>query len=255
VTSLFVEQFDLPASTRDAMALGAAGERAGDVLAGRTVWCAIALPGARRSADALRVHIDGAGPGVAATSLQLSASQPLRELAAHVEEMLAGAPAEGSHRLGPAERDAYARGALDGDDLIGDGVEADDVVVVHDALSALVAQAVRERHAHVVWRFRLAGSSRATRRPALDFLQRFTPGVDAYLMTWFERGHRGDVVERVAAAMPAAGILATKQFPIHSTGGEPRRLAWRMALAEVVRSDRDECVGGTLHARPAVAAR
>jgi hypothetical protein len=127
--------------------------------------------------------------------------------------------------------------------------------VVHDALSALVAEAVRERQAHVVWRFRLAGSSRATRRRALDFLQRFTPGVDAYVMTWFERGHRGEVVERVAAAMPAAGILATKQFPLHFSGEEPRRLAWRMALAEVVRSDREECVGGTLHARPAVAAR
>lgn len=33
------------------------------------------------------------------------------------------------------------------------------------------------------------------------------------------------------------------------------RLAWRMALAEVVRSDRDEAVGGTLHPRPTVAAR
>ena len=255
MTSLFVEQFEMPASAREAIALGAAGQRAGDVLAGRTVWCAIALPAARRSADALRIHIDGAGPDVAATCLQLSATQPLRELAAHVEQTLAGASAEGAHDLGPAERDAYAKGALDGEDLIGDAVQAEDVVVAHDTLSALASQALRERRAHVVWRFRLDGSSGASRRGALGFLQRFTPGVDAYVMSWRERGDRGEVVERVAAAMPAAGILATKQFPLHFSGEELRRLAWRMALAEVVRSDREECVGGTLHARPAVAAR
>ena len=63
----------MPASAREAMALGAAGQRADDVLAGRTVWYAIAPPAARRSADALRVHMDGAGPDVAATCLQLSA--------------------------------------------------------------------------------------------------------------------------------------------------------------------------------------
>ena len=94
--SLFVEQFDKPASTRDAMALGAAAQRAGDVLAGRTIWCAIAMPGARRSADALRTRVDGAGPGVAATSLQLTAAEPLRELAGQLEQMLGGVSMPGS---------------------------------------------------------------------------------------------------------------------------------------------------------------
>jgi hypothetical protein len=255
MTSLFVEQFDMPASAREAMAIGAAWERASEVLAGRTVWCATALPDARRSADALRAGLDGAGPGVAATDLQLSAAEPLRELAGRVERMLAGAWAEGSPELGQAERNECARGAVQGDALIGERVAAEDVVVVHDALGAVVAQAVREHGAHLVWRFRVAGGRGAAGHRAFDFLRCSTPGVDAYVMAWFERGHRGEVVERVAAAMPSAGILATKQFPLRFAGHEPRRLAWTMALAEVVRSDREECVGGTLHPRPSVAAR
>ncbi|HEV7529078.1 MAG TPA: hypothetical protein VGO29_09295 [Solirubrobacteraceae bacterium] len=253
--SLFVEQFDKPASARDAMALGAAAQRAGDVLAGRTIWCVIAMPGARRSADALRARVDGAGPGVAATSLQLTAAEPLRDLARQLEQMLGGVSTQGSSGLGPAEREAYARGALDGDDLLGDGVQAQDVVVVHDALSALVSQAARQRGAHVVWRFRVASRSQPARQDALQFLQRFTPGVDAHVTTWLQRDSHGELVQRVAAALPAAGMLATKQFRTRFTGEQPRRLAWRMVLAEVVRSDRGECVGGTLHPRPSVAAR
>jgi hypothetical protein len=79
--------------------------------------------------------------------------------------------------------------------------------------------------------------------------------VDAYALSWLERGPRGEVVERVVAAMPSSGVVAAKEFPTRFAGDEPRRLAWRMALAEIVRGDRDEHVGGTLHARPTVAAR
>ena len=54
MTILVTEHFDMPASPRAVRALGAAGQRAGDVLAGRTVWCATAMPGVRRSARTLR---------------------------------------------------------------------------------------------------------------------------------------------------------------------------------------------------------
>jgi hypothetical protein len=90
---------------------------------------------------------------------------------------------------------------------------------------------------------------------ALELLARFPQGIDAYLLSWIERSARGRLVERVAAAMPGAGIIAAKEFPNRPARGGPRRLAWRMAVAEVVRSDRDEAVGGTLHPRPSVAAR
>jgi hypothetical protein len=254
VTSLVIEHFDMPVTRREVRALGAAGDRAGDVLAGRTVWCATALPSARRSADDLRDRMEGAAPGLAAASMQVTADDQLSRVAERLDDMLAGAtPAQSG--LGPAEQDLYSEGARASEDLVGNGVGADDVVVVHDALSAIFARAVRERGAHAVWRVHVGGTSGATAREALEFLHDFTAGVDAYILTWRERGPRGDIVERVAAAMPSAGIVAAKEYPVRVHGDDARRMAWRTALAEIVRGDRGECVGGTLHPRPTVAAR
>jgi hypothetical protein len=172
----------------------------------------------------------------------------------------AGQPAAGAAArelgacLGGAGR-VLTSAALPIERLIGEGVCPGDVVVAHDVLSAALCESVRGRGAHAVWRIRIARRWIDPPRHALEFVARFTPGIDAYLLSWVERNARGQTVERVAAAMPSAGIVATKEFPARFPAGEPRRLAWRMALAEVVRSDRDEAVGGTLHPRPTVAAR
>lgn len=254
MSSLVIEHLDVPASPRHARAYEVAGERAGDVLAGRTVWCATALPRARRAAGELREHIEGATPDGAAVTLQIQADERQLRAAEHLDRLLDG---RDSRRAGLplAEQQSYAEAATRTDMLeacVGDG----DVVVAHDALSALLITAVRERGAHAIWRVSLRGSlATSGARQALEFVRRFTPGVDAYVITWHERGRRGETVESVAAAMPSAGILASKEFPSPSAWVEPRRLAWRMALAEIVRSDRGECVGGTLQPRPTVAAR
>ena len=58
------------------------------------------------------------------------------------------------------------------------------------------------------------------------------------------------------AAMPSPGLLAAKE--IAATGAEAQALhnrGWSTLLADIVDRDRGECVGGTLHARPAVPAR
>jgi hypothetical protein len=254
VTSLSIDHFDIPVSTRKVRCLDAASERVGDVLAGRTVWCTTALPHARRSAEGLRARIAGAGPGVAAACMSLPAEERLQGLAERLDRMLAGVPA-GEPGLGAAEIDLFAECVATSDQPVADHVESDDVVVLHDALSAVVAQAVRDRGAHAVWRVSATTVSTPPARRAREFLARFTPGVDAYVLTWVERGAGGEAVERVAAAMPSPGVLAAKEFSIRFGGGEPRRLAWRMALAEVARSDRGEHVGGTLRPRPTVAAR
>ncbi len=254
MTSLVIEHLDMPESPRYVRALHAAGERAGEVLAGRTVWCAMSLPSARRPAEELRVRVDGAGPGAAAATLRVEADEPLRQVAERVEDMLDGAESA-TPGLGETEHDAYALAAVTSDELFGGGVEVDDVVVVHDALSAIMIEAVRERGAHAVWSVPVGGRSRATARQASEFLRPFTPGIDAYIFSWRDRGPRGEVIESVGAAMPAAGIVAATEFPTRFAGGESRRLAWRMALAEIVRSDRGECVGGTLHPCPTVATR
>jgi hypothetical protein len=253
MTSLLIEHLDPPASVRVARAMDAAGERAGELLAGRTVWCASALPAAHSAGEALRARMDGAQPGSAAAPVSVPGDDDVRGAAEGLERMLEGGAAGGAE-LDELAGDAYTR-AAGSDGLFGVSIAAEDVVVVHDALSTVVTGAARERGAHVVWRLRTAGSSASTARRALEFLRQVSPGTDAFVITWFHHGAHGELVESIGAAMPAAGLLATKEFSLPFSERAPRRLAWTMALAEVVRSDRGECVGGRLHPCPHVAAR
>jgi hypothetical protein len=128
-------------------------------------------------------------------------------------------------------------------------------VVAHDAPSALVASAVRQCGAHAVWHLGVGVGSVASVSEALEFVGRFSHCIDAYLLSWSECGARGEVRECAAAAMPSAGIVAAKEFPSSSQSDDLRRLAWRMTVAELIRTDRGEAVGGTLHPRPTIAAR
>jgi len=138
MSSLVIGHLDLPGTPRYARAYEVAGERAGDVLAGRTVWCATALPRARRAAEQLRDHIEGAAPDGAAETLHIRADE--------------------------------------------------------QQLSALLIEAVRERGAHAIWRVRLRDSSSTSgARQAMAFVRRFTPGVDAYVITWQERVPHGEI--------------------------------------------------------------
>ncbi len=253
MTSFVAERFGKSRTLWSSRALELAGQRAGDVLAGRTVWCALSLPRARGPAEELRGRMEGAAPEASAATLPLQADEQMRALAERVEDMLDGVGSSWPD-LGEAERDAYARASMS-DEMFGVGVAGEDVVVVHDALSAIAIQPARERGAHAVWRIQVSGAPGTAARQALEFLQAFTPGIDAYLLRWQERGPHGEVLESVGAALPSAGLLAAKEFPIRSRDDEQRRLAWRMALAEIVRSDRGERVGGTIRPCPTVASR
>ncbi|MGZ4480657.1 MAG: hypothetical protein ACXVY5_00495 [Gaiellales bacterium] len=216
MTSLLVEHFDTAGGMRVTRALGAAGDRVADVLAGRTVWCAAREAACRVQAAQLRARVTGAGPDVSAATLP---------------------------------------SAAEGNDAGADWVRPDDVVIAHDARTLRFSEAVRERGGHAVFRFRAGYVPTASAQAALELLAEMPACIDAYLLSWREdRGH-GEVVERVVAAMPAAGIIAAKEFPLGVAGEDPRPLAWRMAVAEVVRTNRLEAVGGRLHAKPAVAAR
>jgi hypothetical protein len=252
MTTLTIEHYDPPSSARGAREWDLAGERIADELAGRTVWCATALPAGRRPARALRAFLEHAGRGTATAPLDVAAGEPLRPLAERLDEMLWGAAPQPAP-LGHAERAIMAESVAGSERLVSARVGRDDVVVVHDALTALLARAVRERGAHAVWHVHVSGGRHeAMAVQALDFLRRFTAGVDAYIMTWSQPAARGERVQSIAAVMPSAGIVAAKE--IHGGDG-PRELAWNAVLAEVVRGDRGECVGGTLGPRPTVAVR
>ena len=108
-----------------------------------------------------------------------------------------------------------------------------DVVVAHDPIAAGLAEAIRERGAHVI----VDAEGAAARSPA----------VHAYVIAWLAPGALG-----VAAVIPAAGGVAAKEV---ERGRGDRALAWSTLLADILSADAGETVGGRFHPRPAVAAR
>jgi len=116
-------------------------------------------------------------------------------------------------------------------------VDRDDIVLLDDALMALMAEAVRERGAHTVWLMAAAGDAPAYR--AKPITRPSASAVDAYVTSWRDA---------VAALIPSSDRITVK-------AGPDAELDWNGALAEVVAGDRHDTVGGMLHVRPAVAPR
>lgn len=122
-----------------------------------------------------------------------------------------------------------------------------DVVVLHDPLALVMAEAVRGQGAHAVWEVRLAVAGPGP----WDFLRRYTTAVDAFLLVRGPRAGRV-AVSQVAALLPCPGVISAKVADGDPDTGE---LAWSSALADVVAGDRDERVGGIRHPRPVMAPR
>jgi hypothetical protein len=226
VTTLVIEQFAEPDSHRAVRRLELTRQRAADELAGRTVWCVAVAHSGRSAADALRASLRSLrDDGMATRGITVRGGQSLVSVI-----------------------DA-------GDELLGYEVRAGDVVVLHDPIAAALSDAVRARGAHAIWRLHRERLQDAAAE-AWGMLHRRRPRVDAYMTAWQRRSPRGvGRVGGVAAFMQSPDVVSAKEV---STGGPERRygqLGWTSLLAEVVREDHDERVGGTLHARPAVAPR
>lgn len=257
MTSLRIDHFDAPSSARGVRAIDTARRRALDELAGRTVWFASALVGGRSRAQSLRERLGRTVEGVSTGWMEVAADEPLRGLTQRLDAMLSGGP-RGAVRLGPADRDAYAEGVRDHESLMRDDVRADDVVVLHDPLTAALARAVRERGAHAIWHVSLAPVSGGARlEEARLVMGRHAAGLDAFVLTWQRRVGRRVRAQSVAALMPCADMVTAKEtssVPEAAEGGV-QELGWYSMLADVVHADRGDTVGGTLHPRPSVAAR
>jgi hypothetical protein len=260
--SVVNDRLEQSSSARAARSSDLARARAADRLAGRTVWCVTALPAARGAAHTLHECLIADG-SVVARELEVTPEPSFRLLAEQLDQALRLAAAvvspsgvEPAGRFGRREQAMYEEGVRDGERLAGDAFEPGDVVVLHDAVTAALAEAVRGRGAHAVWDVNLeAAPGRVAAGTAWEFLHRHAAPIDAFVMSWFEPGERLPV-ERIAAAMPSAGVLATKE--IAAAGTDVQRLqnqGWSALLADIVDGDRAECVGGTLHARPSVPAR
>jgi hypothetical protein len=123
----------------------------------------------------------------------------------------------------------------------GERIAPGDVVVLHDPPSAGMARLLREHGVHVVLHVH------APRFGPL--LEPHAAAVDAYVIARRGRDH----VDRVAALIPCADVVSATETPAALAGNDD--LGWSTVLADVVHGDRDETVGGTLHARPAVPPR
>jgi trehalose synthase len=258
VTTLLVEHFGVPSSPRDARAFELTGRRATDHLAGRTVWCACGLPRARGLVGTLIERFEwAADEGVSTGRIDVQGREPLRNLAGRLDEMLR-ARGRPDAELGAAEREVYADGVDSGEALVGDEVRPDDVVVVHDPLSAALAAAIRDRGAHAVWHVTVSSGRRA--QAARDFIRRYADPIDAYVITRRRPVGRGLVEESMVAVMPGADVVATRELGAeHPSDREHRfrteEVGWSALLADVIGEDRRQTVGGTRQARPHVAPR
>jgi hypothetical protein len=254
VTSLVIEQFHTPDTHRTERRLESARRRAAEQLAGRSVWFMAAAPTEDKAADALESCLCAVrDQGVASHRTVLRVGEPLRGLMERLDAMLRGVTVL-EPVLGPVEEDAYVKGTHDGDALVPGEVQAGDVVVIHDPIAAALAPAIRERGAHAIWSASI-GRWEGNAAAAWRFLHRGRSALDAYLMSW--RSGPGALVgrARIAAYISAPGVVSAKELDASRLGPSYEEIGWTVLLADVVRDDRAERVGGTVHARPSVPAR
>jgi trehalose synthase len=254
VTSLVIEQFHAPDTHRRALRLESVRRRAADQLAGRSVWCIGAAPLETDAADALQrclrpVRADG----VASQRRSLQLGEPLIGLMERLDAMLRGVTMLGP-ALGSGEEDAYLKGRADADALIPAEVQAGDVVVLHDPIAAALATAIRERGAHAIWRTSI-GRWESNAAAAWRFLHRSAPALDAYIAAWRSERTGSLGGPALAAYISAPGVVSAKAVDVTGPDQRAAEICWTTLLADVVRDDRAERVGGTVQARPSVAAR
>lgn len=238
MTYLMLERFAVAPGTREQRAFDFDRERSIDALAGRTVWSASGVrasrPDARRLAEALgRPGAERAG----ADRLEVAPGEPPPWLA----------------EPGEAGSEAYDEAMRDGEAIVGGHVRPDDIVVFHDPVTALLAPVVREWGAHAVWDVGTPAAAPEEGEP-WTWLQPSGQGIDAYVRRSQRPVAETLVVERIAALVPASGVVTAKD--VEERPAEPHpEVGWRSMLADVVTGDRRESVGGTLHPRPSVAVR
>ena len=245
------DRIGVPTGLHERRVLAWLRSRGSDALAGRVVWGAAALSSGHGAGRRLRKLLDD---DLEIVPLAVAAAEPPAELARQLDAMLAGVPSP--RPLGAAARAAYARGAEVAEPALGIRVRPGDVVVLHDCFTVSFAAALRDCGVHAVWHLRRRpGSPAPCVRAAIDFLDRGGgAAVDAVLI---DERQGGDGEELVTAFLPAAQLLDIRKVSLGGDAEPAERvaLAWISLLGDIVEEDRADHVGGTIQARPVVAAR
>ena len=195
---------------------------------------------------------------MASSRTRVRLEQPLLDLIDQLDASMRGSE-QRAPALGAWAQDILSGASRDAEALIPGAMQPGDVVVVHDPVAATLGQAVRDRGAHVVWHAPARPLGRGAAE-AWRFVQRSRPALDAYVVVWPlggtrpVAGIRSNARTGIAAYISAPGVMSAKEVDTSPAGGY-ELLGWTSLLADVVSGDREDRVGGTLHARPAVARR
>jgi hypothetical protein len=167
-------------------------------------------------------------------------------------------PAPPAQRVGEVEGEALpmmrmpSQAAESLPALIAVHVRTGDVLVIRDRTAIGVGRLARECGAHVIWDRRV--QTRRPGSPGDQAPQRAeAPALDAWLTAWSTANRRAP--RGLAAFIGAPDILSAKEMSAGAPDDSYEQLGWRSLLADIVRQDRAERVGGTVAARPFVAAR
>ncbi|HWA54983.1 MAG TPA: hypothetical protein VG816_12515 [Solirubrobacterales bacterium] len=214
------DRIGIPTGLHERRVLAWLRSSAGDALAGRRVWCAASRSGGQVAGRRLRDLLKG---DLEIDSLAVEADESLAQLA---------------------------------EPNLGERVRPGDVVVFHDRFTVSFAAALRDRGVHAVWHLHgRSGLPAPGVEAAVDFLDRSAAAaLDAVVFD--ERVGTGGP-ERVTALIPASRLLDIREVPLGRDAARARRqaLAWISLLGDIVEEDRADHVGGTIQARPVVAAR
>ena len=245
------DRIGVPTGLHERRVLAWLRSRGSDALDGRVVWSAAASPGGDAAGRRLRTLLRGE---LEIVPLPVQAAEPPAGVARHLDAMLAGVPSPRS--LGAAAQAEYDHGVELVEPTLDGRVGRGDIIVLQDCFTVSFAAAVRDRGAHAIWHLGTPYGSRAPcAREAVDFLDRGgAAAVDAVLSD--ERWGL-DGPDRVTALVPAPRVLQVREVLPGGNAGRAERLAlaWISLLGDIVDEDRADHVGGTIHARPVVAAR
>jgi hypothetical protein len=131
-------------------------------------------------------------------------------------------------------------------------VRAGDILVIRDSAAIGVSRMARECGAHVIWDRRVT-PRRSGSTVDMPPPRSHAPALDAWLTAWTTGGRRAP--RRLAAFIGAPDMLSAKEMGAGAADDSYEQLGWTSLLADVVREDRAERVGGTVAARPSVARR
>lgn len=185
------------------------------LLEARTVWCVNSTARGGGVAELL-VPLLGyvRGAGISARWLVIDGDPEFFEVTKRLHHRLHGLPGDGGP-LGPHERDVYRRTTERNAAAIGEYVDGDDIVLLHDPQVAGLAPATLATGARTVWRLHVGTDEpNDLAREAWEFLADDIAGADGYVVSRRQFAWPQMAPERTTVIAPSIDPLSPKNQAI-----------------------------------------